>query len=360
MTVSKTLLQTRTLQTGVVWREYRVTVTHGPMSQAAKVQLTTMPAGTTPHLLTAKVGQLATTHDMLVHQFPHAVAAINGGFFYGYRFNSGGWAYLQRDASVAHGQVVRAGGPATVDVGVDTAGRPYTGTLRVSGSIRDVSTAGAGIPIQGVNWQSVPAGGAVEFTPAWAAGVPRPVGSVEWVVKGSTVSAVETGRQTGGSVAAGTKVIAFGSSVASRARQAHAGDTVSLAVKQVTQTGVPLRDSLGRGRLMVSGGTVALGCTQPSSEPRPRTTLGWTSQKQWMSLVVPGTGYSYGYRVGGLSITAEANVAKALGFSTAIELDGGGSVTSYLRGANGWQRVDNPTPSMTWERPVANGLAFSR
>lgn len=357
MSVSKTLLKTRRLPTGVVWREYRVTVTRGPMSQTARVQLTTMPTGASPHLLTTKVGQLATTHDMLVHEFPRAIAAINGGFFYGYRFNSGGWAFLQRDASVSHGRVVRSGGPATIEVGVDTAGRPYSGTFHVSGSVRDGS--GSSVAIDGVNWQSIPASGAVEFTTAWAAGISRPAGSVEWVLsKSHTITSVLTGRQTGGAVAAGTTVIAFGSNVASVARQARAGDVVSLTLKQVTQTGVTLRDSLGRGRLMVSGGTVALGCSQPSSEPRPRTTVGWTSRGRWMTLIVPGTNYSSGYRIGGLSITAEANVAKALGFGTAIELDGGGSVTSYLRGRRGWQRVDNPTTSVSWERPIPNGLAF--
>jgi len=108
----------------------------------------------------------------------------------------------------------------------------------------------------------------------------------------------------------------------------------------------------------VSDGTVALDCAVHSTEPRPRTTVGWTSKGRWMTLIVPGSGYdSSGYRIGGLSITAEANVAKALGFSTAVEVDGGGSVTSYLRtNAGVWDRVDDADSQ--WQRPVPNGLAF--
>ena len=51
-----------------------------------------------------------------------------------------------------------------------------------------------------------------------------------------------------------------------------------------------------------------------------------------MTLTLPGSGYDRnGYRIGGLGLAQEANVAKALGFVEASELDGGGSATAMVR-----------------------------
>ena len=357
MTVSKSAVVTRTYATGVTWREYRVRVTRGSSTQTALVQLTTMPTGAKPRLMYKRLGWVDEIRDQVKAQFPRAVAAVNGGFFYEYRFATGGSAILPRDGSVASGQILRAGATTTSVVGVDTAGRPYVGSLGVSGKV--TSKVGS-YTLTGVNWHSIGDRGVVLYTPTWAdSGARRPAGSVEWVLRAdNTIAEVRIGATRGAPVAANTRVVAFGTRWADTARKARPGDSVSAAFKQVTSTGVTLAEAVGRGRQLVSGGTVALDCAVHSTEPRPRTTVGWTSKGRWMTLIVPGSGYdSSGYRIGGLSITAEANVAKALGFSSAVEVDGGGSVTSYLRTNSGvWDRVDDADSQ--WQRPVPNGLAF--
>ena len=77
-----------------------------------------------------------------------------------------------------------------------------------------------------------------------------------------------------------------------------------------------------------------------------------------MTLSLPGSGYDRnGYRIGGLGLVQEANVAKALGFVEASELDGGGSTTAMVRRSDGnWDRVDDA--DNIWQRPVPNALIW--
>jgi hypothetical protein len=73
-----------------------------------------------------------------------------------------------------------------------------------------------------------------------------------------------------------------------------------------------------------------------------------------------GDGYdSNGYRYGGLGLAHEANVAVSLGLVSAYQLDGGGSVTTYVRRSGGvWDRIDDV--DWRYQRSVPNGLAFVR
>ena len=77
-----------------------------------------------------------------------------------------------------------------------------------------------------------------------------------------------------------------------------------------------------------------------------------------MTLTLPGSSYDRnGYRIGGLGLAQEANIAKALGFTDAVELDGGGSTTAFVRRAdNDWDRVDDP--DSLWQRPIPNALVW--
>ncbi|HEX5016298.1 MAG TPA: phosphodiester glycosidase family protein, partial [Actinomycetes bacterium] len=129
-------------------------------------------------------------------------------------------------------------------------------------------------------------------------------------------------------------------------------------VKQSAPGGVQLREAIGRGVALVDGGQVALPCEPRWYPQRPRTTVGWDAQGTWMTLSLPGSGYDRnGYRVGGLGLAQEANVAAALGFVEASELDGGGSATAVVRRADGdWDRVDDP--DNLWQRPIPNALIW--
>ena len=86
----------------------------------------------------------------------------------------------------------------------------------------------------------------------------------------------------------------------------------------------------------MDAGQVNLPCEGKWYQQRPRTTVGWDADGKWMTLSLPGDHYNrYGYREGGLGLAQEANVAVALGFVEASELDGGGSTTALVRRADG-------------------------
>lgn len=357
MTVNAKTLRTVTYRSGVVWKQIQVRATNARSSQSAIVQVMTMPAKARPKLVYQRLGWLDELRDQVKAQTPRAVAAVNGGFFFEYRFATGGSAILPRDAEVSKGTVVRAGSTPTPVLGLDTAGKPYAGTLSVSGS---VSGPAATVPLTGVNWQSVSARGAVVFTTAWAdSGARRPAGAVEWVLgSNNRILDVRTKGGRGAPVAAGTRVVAFGTNVVSQAQRGRVGDLVTVDVQQLTSTSQSLREAVGRGVPLVKDRSVVIDCTSHSPEQRPRTTIGWNARGRWMTLTVPGTGYdSSGYRIGGLGLGAEAAVAKALGLANAYEVDGGGSVTSYVRRNSGvWDRLDDKDSQ--WQRPITNGLAF--
>lgn len=358
MSVTSKLLSSRTYRTGVTWQSYRVTARRGSQTQTADVQLTTMPSGVRPQLISTRIGGVDEIRDQVRGQQPKALAAINGGFFYEYRLSGGGHAVLPRDGEVHRGVVKSAGASPSTVVGLSTTGRPFVGTLGVGGSV--TSRVGT-FALTGVNWRQLDSRDVGLYTSVWSDhDAARPAGAVEWVLsKDGTITSVRDGRGTGAPVAPHTRVVAFGSSSAGAAAQAHVGDHVNVTVKQVTSTGAVLGEAVGRGRLLVSGSVVTIGCRVPSNGPRPRTTVGWNRQGRWMTLIVPGTGYDRsGYRIGGLGPPADGAVAQALGFATAVELDGGGSVTSYVRAGTRWNRLDD-SPQQ-WQRPVPNGLAFVR
>jgi hypothetical protein len=111
---------------------------------------------------------------------------------------------------------------------------------------------------------------------------------------------------------------------------------------------------------LVRDGEVPFECAPVYNPQRPRTTVGWTSGGRWMTMSLPGSGYDRnGYRIGGLGIAQEANVAQELGFDEAVELDGGGSTTAFIRRADKeWDRVDDP--DVIYQRPIPNALIWVR
>jgi len=357
LTVNASPLTHRVYPTGVVLDEFRVKVTSGTHSQIANVQRMTMPSGSKPKLLYKRLGWLDELRDQVKAQTPRAIAAINGDFFFEYRWSSGGSTILPLGPSVSHGVVVRGQDEPHPVVGVDANGRAYADRLSVSGTV--TSRTGS-YGLTGVNWHTLGDRGVVLFTTAWAEGssARRPTGWVEWVVADHRITDVRTGNSRGSAVARGTRVVAFGRSLADVASKARVGDLTKLAVRQTTTSGVPLAEAVGRGFKLVEDAAVVVDCRSVPNDPRPRTTVGWSGGR-WMTLVVPGTGYdSNGYRIGGLGVTQAANVARALGFKAAYSLDGGGSVTSYGRLRDGsWKRFDDSASQ--WQRPIPNGLAFT-
>jgi len=347
-----------TYANGVERNVYDVKVTwNGDKSQTAVVQRMVMPANAQPRLVTKKLGSLGQLRSQLdSKKGARGIAAVNGDFFYGYKID-GETVYLPRDASITHGHAVRLDNERTRVVGVDKTGQPFDGEVGVSGTLTHGSSV---LPIDGVNWHWIGDAGVVVYTAAWTdvSIAPRPVASAEWLVKNGKLKAIRTGNEMGRNIAPHTKIVAFGANHAKLARRAKIGSDVALSVKQDTSTGVALQEAVGRGLSLVDGGQVPFECTPALNQQRPRTTVGWTSAGRWMTLSLPGSGYDrYGYRIGGLGLAQEANVAQELGFDQAVELDGGGSTTAFIRRAdNGWDRVDDP--DIIYQRPIPNALVW--
>ena len=339
----------------------------GFYDQSGRVMLGKYPAGSVPTLLNMPVGDRNTVGSQVKGQRPTALAAINGDFFI-YETIRGKAVEFSRGPMIKDGVVVRADKEQMKVVGVDSAGKPFGGTVGISGSIRIGD--GPRTKLAGLNWHAVQGGGATLYTTHYskAAGSPRPAGVSEWVINGRNkivevrTSAVNPGRR-GLAVAANTRVLAFPSALASVGAAGVVGQRVRVNLSQRTNTGVTLRTAVGRGAVLVKGGKAApSGCAayDHSAAARPRTVIGWTRTGNWLSVTVPGNSISGTSRTGGFGLANTAALAKKLGMRYAFELDGGASVTWHTRnGAGTWTRRDLwGVGGGTYERPVANGLAF--
>jgi hypothetical protein len=357
MRVTLDRVSSTTYANGVVRQKYSAKVSWNDRSQTAEVQRMVMPSGAQPRLVTKKLGTLGQLRTQLdSNKGRRGIAAVNGDFFYGYRID-GRTVYLPRNASVTHGKAVRLGPVRTRVIGVDKAGNPFDAQVGVEGTVTHGSKV---YQVDSLNWHAIGDAAVAVYTPAWAdvSVAPRPSGVVEWVVARGKLVAVRTGAETGRTVQPHTKVIAFGQNFAQAARRANKGSAVEVKVAPDAPGRVQLQEAIGRGVALVKDANVALPCAGAWYLQRPRTTAGWDSSGNWMTLSVPGSGYDRnGYRIGGLGLAQEANVAVALGFVEAGELDGGGSTTALVRRADGnWDRVDDP--DSLWQRPIPNALIW--
>ena len=339
----------------------------GFYDQSGRVMLGRYPAGSVPSLINMAVGERNTVRSQVTSQRPTALAAINGDFFI-YKTIRGNAVEFSRGPMVRDGVVVRADKQELKVVGVDSTGKPFGGTVGVRGSIRIGD--GPRTSLAGVNWHEVQGGGVTLFTTHYSklSGSPRPDGAAEWVINGRNkivevrTSTINPARR-GLAVASNTRVLAFPSTLASVGAAGVVGQRVRLNLSQTTNTGVSLSTAVGRGSMLVKGGKAApAGCAayDHSASARPRTVVGWTRTGQWLSLTVPGNNISGTSRTGGFGLANTAALAKKLGMRFAFELDGGASVTWHTRNAAGtWTRRDLwGVSGGSYERPVANGLAF--
>ncbi|MFB5945766.1 phosphodiester glycosidase family protein [Albibacterium profundi] len=137
--------------------------------------------------------------------------------------------------------------------------------------------------------------------------------------------------------------------------------TVSI-VKRPTEAegGWPSVDAythLASGPLLVYDGEIMDQLDQPFNTNRhPRTAIGITANKRIICVVVDGrSSESYG-----MSTPELANLMYALGCEQAMNLDGGGSSTAWVRGKG---IVNHPTDNKKFdsegERAVANAIIFT-
>jgi exopolysaccharide biosynthesis protein len=167
---------------------------------------------------------------------------------------------------------------------------------------------------------------------------------------------VASGRRP--ALAAGDVLLAGSGAVGRALRAVPVGARVAVAFAVVTDAGVRLREAVGSGSVMLRGGRDLATCDGSGDVSRPRTLLAWDAARSriWL-LTVDGRGWEAPVSRYGLTYRQMTEAARALGASEAVMVDGGGSTTMALRGADGVvRRVDAPANAP--QREVPDGLVL--
>jgi hypothetical protein len=308
-----------------------------------------------------------------------AVVGVNGDYF-GYDWSG---AAVPQGPVVIDGRVLRLPGGAHPAVGADASGRPFAGSVHVAGQVRlpppGAGTAGVApvLPIASVNDDTdaadaadtggpdpVTSGRAVALVTPYL-GRARPVRDRELIVRGGRVVAVGHRLSFGvrgafGSGRAGRDdvLLAADGPAARTLGGLRRGSALRLRYAPVTAAGVRVAQAIGSGAVMVRGGRDLAPCASSGARSRPRTVVAWNAAhtRLWL-LALDGRGGDVPVSRYGGTYRQVAELARALGASDAVMLDGGGSTTMAVRGAAGAvRRVDAPASAP--QRPVPDGLVL--
>jgi exopolysaccharide biosynthesis protein len=138
------------------------------------------------------------------------------------------------------------------------------------------------------------------------------------------------------------------------------GDLVTTSMKAQARDGLPIVQASGHGGNILSDGKVRYVCSDYENLRRPRSMLAWdTSGQVW--LFVAGTGMpdaANGVRPGGATKSQLAAIARDLGATDGVVLDGGGSTALYARWGSRIKRLD--ADGKAWVRNVPVVWAVGR
>ena len=130
------------------------------------------------------------------------------------------------------------------------------------------------------------------------------------------------------------------------------GDSAELQMGISTSNQQDIVHAAGHGGVALKEGRSQPICSTYESIPRPRSMLAWSEDGRYWLLTassgLPDT--SEGLRRGGMTKEELARVARQLGATTAVVLDGGGSTALFARQGTKTHRLDMPAGS--WVRPI--------
>ncbi|MFF5370545.1 phosphodiester glycosidase family protein [Streptomyces sp. NPDC013187] len=252
-------------------------------------------------------------------------------------------------------------GTTTEDVfGVGADGRARLDRLALAGSVR---TAGARLPLGGLNQYALPVGSVGAFTSEWGSvsrvratcgtdtdrAAPCSTDTYEVTVRdGMVVSAADT--PGSGPIAAGTTVLVGREAGAQQLRKFSTGEPVEVEHSLVAADGVAYRLALG-GYPVLSDGQPLPGLDDTASAVR--TAVGIADDgRRVLLLALDGAA---AYR-SGLTIAEVAATMRKLGAQDAFSLDGGGSSTLVARKPGASAVSVRNHPSGGAERLVPNGI----
>ncbi|WP_143447837.1 phosphodiester glycosidase family protein [Kineosporia sp. R_H_3] len=303
------------------------------------------------------IGGVRTTSGS-VRPSPTIVVGVNGGYFW--RGEPGReWS---KGTQVRRGRVLHAPAGRTRYVGAETTGAVSKGFAHVSGSVTVRATASAPavrLPVVAVN-SAASGNGVAVYTREWSNAQRRTGGTWEVAVRSGVVIAAgpRVTTRLGGTAAAENRFVVRASGTAAAAlRRVRVGQRATYTARAVTDAGGVVAESTVAGTTLLAEGRQWIRCAKDTI--RPRTMVAWDrrSGAVWLVTVSGGTGsWRYGVFVGA-SHHQMAAVARGLGATDAVLLDGGGSTTMVLRTASGaLRRVDGPFVTQR-ELPDILGIA---
>lgn len=268
------------------------------------------------------------------------VAAVNGDFF----TMSGTRRGLTSGPAVTNGELLTRGGN-FLTFYIDADGNPGIGNVEVSG---ELATATAKLPVTSINWWQ-PKTGVCIYTSAWG-----------WPVSDGILAQIDTPLATTGNWTLNiTKLVAADEEVELKSgqilinptadtREALAalrpGDVLKLSLS-TPSLNRPLQTVMGGQPILVRD-SVNLHTPSPKEAIHPRTAVGY-NDAEIIFVTVDGRQPNWS---AGMPYSTLAALMLELGCTEAINIDGGGSTTTWIRG----EIVNRPSDG--FPRPVANAL----
>ena len=242
---------------------------------------------------------------------------------------------------------------------VDSLGRPLIGRFELHGEVRGVGSVRR---LLGVNHRPPRDSGLVLYTPWYGERTPsdsaKPVELTLQRASGTGSYTVRDRSLTGGGNGIPRDGVVLSATGAAREflqRVARSGGTVTLTTRLGTHAVAPRTVVGGWPRIIVDGHSVAaradtLEGTMPrfSAARHPRSAIALSRDSTQLMLVVVDGRRSWSV---GMTLTELADQLLALGAYQAMNLDGGGSSTLWIRGT-----IVNYPSDATGERPVGNAL----
>lgn len=332
----------RALAPGVQLRVWEVSqpATYGTLPPRVIISVVRVSAGR------AYVAPLSAGVPLLIHprqafESDAVVATVNGDYF----------EALRQGDALPTGAVVIDGRPLYAPVGgsrviaIDEHGIPRNTFVSAEVTVR---VGDQNVRPRGINDPTAPSERAVLFTDDWSrSNVPS--GRYAIVIKDGRVTNVvapdKVARVPTGGYVVWTDLPGAVEKLAPGARV-----TVSVGVE--ARDGLAVSSASGHGGAYLVDGRITQPCSAYENALRPRTLLAWNPRGD-MWLITASTGLPDppgGLRVGGSTKHQMAQVARWLGATEAVTMDGGGSTSLYAREARGVRRID--LPQDVWTRPV--------
>jgi len=325
---------------------------HGAGHDGARLRVVAVQVDTArAHLSVAvpvRLGAVLSTADLT--RRAHAVLGMNGDYF-----DRGPAGAFPRGVEVRRGVVLHAPAGPTKGVGVDAHGGIHAGDLTVEGSVEAATGARvAPLAVTSVNTNR-PAERGVGLRTAF--GGTRSWNAVWYVlVHRGTVVASSAGDPGPPS---GTDVLLQAPPAEQAALAAiTTGTRVRITVGVRTADGVRLTEAMGSSDPVLEGAAITASCTGTfGTGKRPRSVLAWDGAhaQLWLITVNSVTPGESGTGVHGLTYSETADLARHLGATDAVLLDGGHSTTLVVPGDG--SRADAPSSAPV--RLVANALVVT-